>query len=53
MTDMEPQQADHLPGDLLPRFIQQNPVLHNVAVSLARHNNLPSVIAHVFVQNVV
>jgi len=32
---MEPQQADHLPGDLLPRFIapqQHNPVLRNAEI---------------------
>ena len=56
MTDMEPQQVDHLPGDLHPSFIapqQHNPVRHNAAVSLARHNNLPRVNAHGFVRNVV
>jgi len=56
MTDMEQQQADHLPEDLLPRFIapqQHNPVLYNAAVSLARRNNLPRVNAHISVQNVV
>jgi hypothetical protein len=56
MSDMEPSQANHHPGDLLPRFIapqQHNPVLPNAAVSLARRNNLPRVNAHISVQNVV
>jgi len=53
---MDPQQADHLPGGLLPRFIapqQHNPILCNAAVSLARRNNLPRVNPHVSVQKIV
>jgi len=52
MTDMEPQQADHLPGEVLPRFIapqQHNPVPHNAAVSITRHNNHPRMNADGFV----
>ena len=56
MTDMDPQQANYLSGDLLHRFIapqQHNPVLPNATVSLAPHNNLPRANAHTSLQNVV
>jgi len=56
MTDMGQQQANHLPGDMLPRFIapqQHNPIFCNAAVSPARHNNLSRVSAHISVPTVV
>jgi len=57
MADFEPQQANHLPGNLFPRstaHLQYNHhVLHNVGVSLVRLDNLPFAGAHVFEHDVL
>ncbi len=56
MADIAPLQADHLPGDLIPRSIvpqQHNPLRRGTGVSLECRDILPLVNVHLSVYDVL